>query len=601
MKITAALICAIVSVLFSILFDSWIRSRTGRGEDNARILAILRGRIRTFRTFQLLPLAVSVAAISAAAGFGMGWKSSLSCLAGAAAVIIPLFAGSRSFSNGITASYNESMNGDIRQALRSGFRSGSVLGALITGISLAVLCAFYITDSSGLMISFALGSAVAAAVMHTGGEVYSSAYALAVPSRDFTDRTGSYMAAGSDFAGSYILAAASAAALADLAVDTSGVTSTFTAESAVLFPLMVYGAGAVGSLAGIFMYRSGIGNDMTRGGGISCLAAGIITAAISFYLSIQLLQSAVYAWAVSAGIIAGLILSAVSRVFSSDSMFYASNSKTAKSLGRNTVVVFNLGTGMISTALYSVIIISAIGVSYMFANYYGVAMCAVGCCSVLGVFSAVNGMSSVTGIVSDIIASQKNTSENEALKTVSDSLYTVSARNVISGRTYATFSGALTSFAAFCAFFYLSGEETIDIMGLRVFSGIITGISAALILSGMLIGSVRITSKVALRDIGRNDDDTGATSAIRGAVIPAVVSAAVTVLIGFFAGVSTLAGFIIAVSATGCVLITAFNNSGIHFENSALQSLSSLIKMMVFISLAFIAVFMQVGGFLFRQ
>ena len=602
MKTTIVLVCSIASVIFAFLLEFWLRGKKGTGKDNAKIFAVLSGRNKNFRTFQYFPVAAAAVIVSVAAGLGTGWKQAAACLAGSATVLVPLAAGSFSLSDGVTAAYNEAVNGDIRQSIRAGYRSGAVLGSWITGICLAVfgLVSFALKSSaSDYAASFALGAALCAMVVHTGGEVYSSAYALAVPSRDFTDRTGSYMAAGADFAGSYIVAAVSAVLLSDVAVATSGVTSTFTSRTAELFPLLVYAAGIAGTVIGTFIQRTGSAKDYSRSGGAGCLAAGIITAAASFWFSMDLMQTRVYAWAVTAGIAAGLILSALSRFFASDSIIFMNGYKTDRSLGKNTSVVFNLGSGMVSTAIYTVIIIAAIAVSYMFASYYGVALCAVGMCAILGAVSSVVGLSAVSGSVSDIIASRKM-DKDEVLKSISDALYTVSARNLISGKTYAAVTGSAAAIAAFSAFFYSAGGEAIDIMSLRVFGGIIAGAAAAFLLAGMLISSVRITGRVALRDIGRNDDDTGATSAIRGVVLPAVVAIALPVLIGLFAGPKALAGFVISSSVTGYLLVITTNNSGIHFENTAVQSLSSLLKAMAVFSVAFLPVFMKIGGFLFR-
>jgi Na+/H+-translocating membrane pyrophosphatase len=158
----------------------------------------------------------------------------------------------------------------------------------------------------------------------------------------------------------------------------------------------------------------------------------------------------------------------------------------------------------------------------------------------------------------------------------------------------------MTSFAAFSALFYAAQIDTIDLLSMRVFGGIITGACAAFILSGLLISSVRITGRVALRDIGKNDDDTGATSALRVALLPAFIAIAFPTVVGLLAGIKALAGFIIASVVTGYVIITCINNSGMHYENTAVQSLSSLLKMMAVFSIAFIPVFMKVGGFLFQ-
>ncbi len=602
MKTTIVLICSIASVIFAFLLGSWLRGKKGTGKENARIYAVLSGRNKNFRTFQYFPVAAAVVIVAAAAGPGIGMKQSAACLAGALTVLVPLAAGSFSLSDGVTAAYNEAVNGDIKQSLRAGYRAGTVLGSWITGICLAVFCLVSFVMKTAIAdyaASFALGAVLCSMVVHTGGEVYSSAYSLAVPSKDFTDRTGSYMAAGADFAGSYVVAAASAVLLSDVAVATSGVTSTFTARTAELFPLMVYAAGIAGTVIGTFIQRAGTGKDYSRGTGACSIAAGIITAAASFWFSMDMMQTRVYAWAVTAGIAAGLILSSVSRLFSSDSIIFMNGYKTDRSLGKYSSVVFNLGSGMVSTAIYTVIVIAAVAVSYMFASYYGVALCAVGMCAILGTASSIAGLTAVSGSVSDIIVS-RNRNEDEALKTVSDTLYTVSARSLISGKTYAAVTGSAATLAAFCAFFYSAGAESIDIMSLRVFGGIISGAAAAFLLAGMLISSVRITGRVALRDIGRNDDETGATSAIRGAVLPAVVAIALPVLIGLFAGPNALAGFVISSAVTGYLLVVTTNNSGIHLENTAVQSMSSLLKAMAVFSVAFLPVFMKIGGFLFR-
>jgi hypothetical protein len=57
---------------------------------------------------------------------------------------------------------------------------------------------------------------------------------------------------------------------------------------------------------------------------------------------------------------------------------------------------------------------------------------------------------------------------------------------------------------------------------------------------------------------------------------------------------------VVSSSVTGYLLIITTSNSGVHFENTAVQSLSSLLKAMAVFSVAFLPVFMKIGGFLFR-
>ena len=136
--------------------------------------------------------------------------------------------------------------------------------------------------------------------------------------------------------------------------------------------------------------------------------------------------------------------------------------------------------------------------------------------------------------------------------------------------------------------------------GLGTHTGIgAAGACSAFVLTGLLIGSMRLTSRVAMKELGRIDDEAGVADSVRGAVVPVFTGLALTVIIGAFCGAASLAGFVISAVVTGSLIITSFNNSGMYFENTAVQSLSSVIKMMTVLSAAFFTVFTNIGGLLF--
>ena len=149
MRYIIIIVCILAALILAFLCISWLRNHTGTGEDVARVYAVTKGRNKNFWSFHYFPVILSVLAVSVAIGLCTEWKQSAACIAGAAAVFIPVIAGSFSFNTGIAASYFNAMGGDIRQSLRSGYRTGAVLGSLITGICLfAVLALLYITKSS---------------------------------------------------------------------------------------------------------------------------------------------------------------------------------------------------------------------------------------------------------------------------------------------------------------------------------------------------------------------------------------------------------------------------------------------------------------------
>lgn len=600
MYIIISIACIIAAVICSIFFGSWIRSRRGSGDRAARLYGIIKSRSTNFWNFHYIPVAAFAVIVSVASGVGISWKNAAACFAGAVIAFACIFIGSRMFVSGSTAAVNEAGKSDIASSIKCSYRTGAVLGLCISSVAVAVfLAAVFFLDIASVMKyagSMALGASLTSLLLHSGGAVYSSAYSHAAAADDFVDRTGFFAGAGSDFTESFILAGASAMILADVGVATSGVTSTFTNETAAMFVVVVLASGLAGSVIGVFLQRAGLSNDPAKGADIGFIASCIISSALCIYFSLSMMQSAVYAWAAISGIVAGLIISEISRFFSSDSIVFT---LSGKSFSRQARTVFNLGTGMVTTAITAAVLIAAVVISFNFASFYGLALCAAGMCSLFGTVAAVTGLSVLSAGTSDIISTEYRRSEDDDYEKISDVLSRVSVRNSIRSLNYRTASGFICAMAMFSALYISSEAQAFDIMNISVFTGLLAGACSAFVITGIIIGSVRVTSRVALREIGRSEDDSGSASSIRGSVIPAVFAIALPTLVGLFFGVNCLAGFIIALIVTGCCIVTAFNNSGRYFENMAIQSLASVIKMMTVFAFAFLPVFIKVGGFLF--
>lgn len=594
------LICILAAALVTAFLVSWIKSRRGTGEEAARLYGIIKSRNANFWSFHYVSVLAAVIIVSAAVGAGIGWSQAAACLTGAVASFALLYTGSLAFVPGSSASFNEADRGDARSSVKASYRTGAVFGFVLSSAITACLLIAFISMKAETAInltgSFALGTSLVAVLLHTGGDVYSSAYSQAVSRRDFTDRIGFFVGAGSDLIGSYVLAAAATIMLADVGVATSGVTSTFTAGTAARFVIAVYAAGIIGCSVGVFLQHAGLGSDLTRGADIGCIAAGVITIAITAYFSISMLQSILYAFAVGTGIVAGLVLTELNRFFANDSKIYIN---AGKNLGKHSVVVFNAGSGMITTSISAVIILVSIIITNSMSGFYGFALCTSGLCSILATIAALSGLSTLSAQTSDIISSRISREGEEDKEKMSDALAGVSVRNLNMANTYRAVAAFMSALAIFCVYAVSTDLESINILAVRVFCGIIVGACSAFVLTGMLISSVNITSRVALRDMGRSDDETGTTSSLRGSLFPAIIAVLLPTIVGLFFGPASLAGFLEAIIVTGCFIVNASNNSGRYLENTAIQSLSSVIRMITVFSVVFLPVFTSVGGFLF--
>ena len=213
------------------------------------------------------------------------------------------------------------------------------------------------------------------------------------------------------------------------------------------------------------------------------------------------------------------------------------------------------------------------------SGFYGFALCTSGLCSILATIAALSGLSTLSAQTSDIISSRISREGEEDKEKMSDALAGVSVRNLNMANTYRAVAAFMSALAIFCVYAVSTDLESINILAVRVFCGIIVGACSAFVLTGMLISSVNITSRVALRDMGRSDDETGTTSSLRGSLFPAIIAVLLPTIVGLFFGPASLAGFLEAIIVTGCFIVNASNNSGRYLENTAIQSLSSVKSM----------------------
>lgn len=590
------IICVLFSFLCAVLCESWLRKYRGKGEELAEVIGIVAGRNSYFWSFQYIPVLISVIIMSCAVGALVDWQSACIYAAGAAVSFAAVLIGSRAMISGTAAAFNSVKSGDMKRSMTASYRTGSVMGYIVAGSCAAIFALLFavlkVDKAITASVFMAFGACSAALLLHIGGHVYSSAYVLASPDDDFADRTGIFAGSAADIAATILTSLSAAVILSESAVLSSGVTSPLTLSVAAKFPVIVCACGIFASAVGNIIYRASSKSDSSAGASVSALITAALVIALSVYFSSSIMESNVYAWPLSAGAAAGLLISEVSRFFSSGSRPFVLGSKEKKRLGKNMPVVFDLGTGMISIIINIVVILAAIYCSNLFTGYYGIALCAVGMASVSVSNASMMGMSVVTPSVSELLSDF----EDSAVDIMRDSFDITASRSRSVSGSYMSVSAISSAIAMYFAFAYLSKILTVNAMSAAVFAGLFTGAASAFVLMGMVIGSVGFTGRAALRDIRRNDDEAGAVGSLRGYVIPAVASVLFPAGIGLLLGLDALAGFLLASLATCYMLAATLGNSGSNFENTASQSLNSIIKIMIVLSVAFLPVIMSIGG-----
>jgi K(+)-stimulated pyrophosphate-energized sodium pump len=592
------LVCALLGLFVCVIIEAWVRSRIINSDTASDTAVKIHDRSAKFWSTQYIPLILTTVITAVVIGLTIRRICAAAYIIGAVVSLVSVLLGTGAFRSGNTAAASQAADKNLRNALRTDYRSATVMGLLPACLGLLAIGSVYtllepetIVTASGCL---ALGASTTAIFVRLSGAVYSGASNVAAGSSDYADYSGIFAANGADWAETYLLAAASAALLAEVGVNTSGVTSTFTLSTAAKFPLIIYAAGILASIIGTLFFRTNIMRSPSRGLTVGNILSGLIVAGITAYFSNSMLQSYVYAWCVALGIAAGLIIAEISKLYTSDSKIFRGQAQSERSIRNGQAVITSMSKGMISVILPVVFITAAVVLSYNFASYYGIALSAAGLASIACINSTLRGYSINTRSTSEIIG----TAVDEDMTSFSDILYSTSVRAEIAGKSYSAVSATLIAFALVTAFAYISGMSSADIISIPVLSGAILGVAMVFVYTGLLLESVSITARV-IREKYNYSEDSSAVYSLRGVIIPCILSLIVPFGIGFLGGVNALAGFLMSFCVTGTALVFVFNNSGRYFENTASETLSTVIKLTLVISVVFVPVFTKVGSLFF--
>ena len=591
------LICALIGLLTAISLETWLRSKIVRNETSAERYAEVKSRNSEFWSIQYVPLLILLTLLAVALFVFVGHLNAAVFLGGAALCFVSVVTGATTVVTGSIASSSTAVSGDIRTATKTAYRSAAVMGLSVSSIALVglgVLFFFLKRDQLiELVASFSLGASAVSFILGLSGTAFSGAYSLTVKSDDFTDYTGMFIGSGADHVETYILSACSAALLSGVAVDTSGIMSTFTATSAARYPLIVMAGGIIASIIGIMVFRGYVVKRPAAGLTAGNFVAAVLIAAVAVYFSNDLLQSYVYGVCVSMGILAALISGEASKAYSADGFVFKRFLPDVKKTGVSQSMIYSLSIGMISVMIPAILTTAAMIIAYNYASFYGIALAAVGINSMAPINSAVRGFSINTASASEIasVSDPEAESPNPA-----DVLLTASVRTDSVGKTYSGVAAFVTLVAMYTALSVVANNPAINLLSTPVFTGNTIGAVAVFVCAGFIIRSIRLTSQVLHTRLNDAYDPEKRIASLRGLVPLVIISFIVPLAAGFSGGVNGLIAFACSASVTGMCVIFAFNNAGKHFDRLATETLGTIIKLMVAVALVFAPIFMNIGG-----
>lgn len=498
------------------------------------------------------------------------------------------------------------------------------------------------------MLTFGMGASTQALFARVGGGIYTKAADVGadlvgkveanIPEDDprnpatiadnVGDNVGDVAGMGADlfesFAGSILATALlGAAAFIGFGLETQ--------LSAVLAPMLIAAVGTLLSIAGVFMVRTREG--ATQKELLKSLGFGVNFSAfliVIFSLGILYLLQVPNYWgvwgAIVVGLLAGIGIGQSTEYYTASAYKPTQRIAASSDTGPATVIISGVGTGLISASIPLLIIVVAITLAYGFATpvlfsfaaehinfgLYGIGIAAVGMLSTLGITLATDAY----GPIADNAGGNAEMSHlGPEVRKRTDALDSLGNTTAATGKGFAIGSAALTALALLAAYFeevkimfvkfldqpmamingkFAKDADFIDfiyhyeihLMNARVIVGILIGVMAVFIFSGLTMNAVgRAAQKMVdevrrqFREIkgimeGETEPDYARCVEIstRGAqremLLPSMLALLIPIVVGLVFGVAGVTGLLVGTITSGFALAIFMANAGGAWDNA---------------------------------
>ncbi|HYB67663.1 MAG TPA: sodium-translocating pyrophosphatase, partial [Candidatus Acidoferrales bacterium] len=380
----------------------------------------------------------------------------------------------------------------------------------------------------------------------------------------------------------------------------------------LIFPLLARAFGLLGTIVGAFFVYNRKKEDpftsLIRG----LVVTGVISA-VGFYVSTMVLLNGDldYFFASLVGIVAALAVALITDYYTSYRRSPTLGIARASESGAAPGIVNGLAVGMASTALFIIVIGSAILLAFWLGNgfaslggslnltdpafqkgLYGTAIATMGMLSVTPMVLAMDGFGPITDNAGGILEMSGQTESVDGTwgspyaRVVSDELDSVGNTTKALTKGYGVASAALSAFLLFSAFLEVAGLRGVDLSRPGVFVGAFIGAMLIFFFSSLAIKAVGSTSAVMIREIRRQFKsipgimkgtampdysrciDISTKAALRNMVYPSLLIVIGPILVGVLLGAEAAGGLLMVGTVVGVLMALFMNNVGAALDNA---------------------------------
>jgi K(+)-stimulated pyrophosphate-energized sodium pump len=519
---------------------------------------------------------------------GITFKTAIAFVVGAACSVLAGYAGMRvaTLANVRTA---QAARSGLAQALTVAFPGGAVMGMTVVGLGLlgvGILYHFY-RDASQV-IGFSLGASSVALFARVGGGIYTKGADVGadlvgkveagIPEDDprnpaviadaVGDNVGDVAGMGADLFESYVGSVIAAIAIG----------ATQLREPGVVAAVLLAGAGILSSIIGTLFVRGGNAQRALRYGTLS--SAAVMAVAAYFIISATLGTTGPF-WAVLLGLAAGNIIGLVAEYYTSGREVHVLAETATK--GPAPVIIAGTAQGMLSAVIPLVVIGLATIFAFRLADFYGIALAAVGMLSITGMTVSVDAYGPIADNAAGIAEMAHMGPE---VRRVADSLDAAGNTTAAIAKGFAIGSAALTALALFFFYRQAAGLESINIMDPDVIAGLFIGGVVPFLFAALAMRAVGRTAEKMVEEVrrqfrevkglmegtGRPDYarcvDIATRGALREMIVPGVAAVAIPIVVGLLLHKEAVGGLLAGAIVTGVPMALYLANSGGAWDNA---------------------------------
>ncbi|TAN61017.1 sodium-translocating pyrophosphatase, partial [bacterium] len=302
-------------------------------------------------------------------------------------------------------------------------------------------------------------------------------------------------------------------------------------------------------------------------------------------------------WAVISGLLAGIIIGAVTEYFTSSRYRPTKSIANSALTGPATVIISGISVGMLSTLVPVVVVGIAIlasfylsgGASNFNAGLYGIGISAVGMLSTLGITLATDAY----GPIADNAGGNAQMSHQpQEVRQRTDALDALGNTTAATGKGFAIGSAALTALALIAAYkdqaLILGKDLKLDLMDPRIVVGLFIGGMLPFLFCSLTMQAVgRAAGKIVvevrrqfkeikglLEGVDKAKADyagcvrIATTAAQKEMILPSLLAILSPILVGILIGVEAQASLLMGATVSGFVLAVMMANSGGAWDNA---------------------------------